>query len=112
MSQAAVGQRSAHRPQWTQTSSSLTMTRPVCGSPPDTKISCVRLVAGAVSRLRSSASSPLPDGGIDLRAAVEHYENRLIAQALERTGRNKNRAAQLLGLNRTTLVEMLKRKGL
>ena len=36
----------------------------------------------------------------------------LISQALERTGRNKNRAAQLLGLNRTTLVEMLKRKGL
>jgi DNA-binding NtrC family response regulator len=54
----------------------------------------------------------LPEGGIDLRAAVEEYENRLIAQALERTGRNKNRAAQLLGLNRTTLVEMLKRKGL
>ena len=54
----------------------------------------------------------LPAGGIDLRAAVEQYENQLIAQALERTGRNKNRAAQLLGLNRTTLVEMLKRKGL
>ena len=32
MSQAAVGQRSAHRPQCTQRSSSLTMTRPVCGS--------------------------------------------------------------------------------
>ena len=54
----------------------------------------------------------LPEGGIDLRATVEEYENRLITQALERTGRNKNRAAQLLGLNRTTLVEMLKRKGL
>ena len=54
----------------------------------------------------------LPDGGIDLRAAVEQYENQMITQALERTGRNKNRAAQLLGLNRTTLVEMLKRKGL
>jgi sigma-54 specific flagellar transcriptional regulator A len=54
----------------------------------------------------------LPDTGIDLRAAVELYENHLITQALERTGRNKNRAAQLLGLNRTTLVEMLKRKGI
>src|SRR5436190_24251113 len=29
ISQAAVGQRSAQRPQWRQTSSSLTMTRPV-----------------------------------------------------------------------------------
>jgi sigma-54 specific flagellar transcriptional regulator A len=54
----------------------------------------------------------LPERGIDLRAAVEQYENQLIVQALERTGRNKNRAAQLLGLNRTTLVEMLKRKGI
>jgi sigma-54 dependent transcriptional regulator, flagellar regulatory protein len=70
-------------------------------------------IRGMAAPAPSSASAaPLPDGGIDLRAAVEHYENRLIAQALERTGRNKNRAAQLLGLNRTTLVEMLKRKGL
>ncbi len=60
----------------------------------------------------AQSSAPLPDSGIDLRAVVELYENRLIVQALERTGRNKNRAAQLLGLNRTTLVEMLKRKGL
>jgi DNA-binding NtrC family response regulator len=71
-------------------------------------------------RIRPSREEPqsgtmrkaLPEGGIDLRAAVELYENQMITQALERTGRNKNRAAQLLGLNRTTLVEMLKRKGL
>ncbi len=71
-------------------------------------------------RIREAPADPqsgtmakgLPVGGIDLRAAVEQFENQLIAQALERTGRNKNRAAQLLGLNRTTLVEMLKRKGL
>ena len=36
MSHAAVGQRSAHSPQWTQTSSSFTITRPVCGSAPET----------------------------------------------------------------------------
>jgi transcriptional regulator with PAS, ATPase and Fis domain len=52
----------------------------------------------------------LPDAGIDLRAAVESYENELIRQALDRTGWNKNRAANLLKLNRTTLVEMMKRK--
>jgi DNA-binding NtrC family response regulator len=60
----------------------------------------------------TTSSAPLPERGIDLRAVVETYENQLILQALERTGRNQNRAAQLLGLNRTTLVEMLKRKGL
>jgi len=55
-------------------------------------------------------SPKLPDAGIDLRAAVESYENDLIRQALDRTGWNKNRAANLLKLNRTTLVEMMKRK--
>ena len=69
----------------------------------------IRQPASSVQRVAGTA---LPDKGIDLRTAVEQYENRLIVQALERTGRNKNRAAQLLGLNRTTLVEMLKRKGL
>ncbi len=59
-----------------------------------------------------SMPMPMPDAGIDLRAKVEAYENELILQALEKTGRNKNRAAQLLGVNRTTLVEMIKRKGL
>jgi transcriptional regulator with GAF, ATPase, and Fis domain len=52
----------------------------------------------------------LPQAGIDLRSAVDAFENNLIRQALERTSWNKNRAAALLGLNRTTLVEMLKRK--
>lgn len=58
------------------------------------------------------AVKELPDSGIDLRSAMEEYENALIRQALERTGWNKNRAAQLLGINRTTLVEMVKRKHL
>jgi transcriptional regulator with GAF, ATPase, and Fis domain len=57
-----------------------------------------------------SARPKLPETGIDLRAAVENFENELIVQALERTKWNKNQAAMLLKLNRTTLVEMLKRK--
>jgi transcriptional regulator with PAS, ATPase and Fis domain len=55
-------------------------------------------------------SPRLPDTGLDLRNAVESFENQLIRQALERTKWNKKQAANLLGLNRTTLVEMLKRK--
>jgi transcriptional regulator with PAS, ATPase and Fis domain len=54
----------------------------------------------------------LPEEGIDLRAAVEEFESHLIRQALAKTGGNKNKAAQLLRLNRTTLVEMVKRKRL
>jgi transcriptional regulator with PAS, ATPase and Fis domain len=52
----------------------------------------------------------LGDRGVDLRKAVETFENHLIRQALEKTNWNKKRAAELLGINRTTLVEMLKRK--
>ena len=54
----------------------------------------------------------LPEDGIDLRDAVETYENQLILQALERTGWNKNQAASILRMNRTTLVEKLKKKQL
>ena len=66
-------------------------------------------VCGLPSEQRPGGSR-LPDAGIDLRNAVESFENGLIRQALERTKWNKNQAARLLGLNRTTLVEMLKRK--
>ena len=61
-----------------------------------------------VGRRREAAQ--LPPKGVDLRAAVAQIEDSLIEQALERTGGNRNAAAQLLGLNRTTLVEKLKRR--
>jgi DNA-binding NtrC family response regulator len=54
----------------------------------------------------------LPMEGVDFNTAVDAYENALIIQALEKTGWNRNRAAQLLRLNRTTLVEKIKKKGL
>ena len=54
----------------------------------------------------------LPDAGMDLFNAIDSYQNNLIKQALARTAGNRNRAAQLLGLNRTTLVEMIRRRGL
>ncbi len=61
----------------------------------------------------SKGKTPMPDlpqDGTDLRAMLEAVEDRMIGEALERTGGNKNRAAELLGLNRTTLVEKLRRK--
>ena len=70
--------------------------------------------ATAAERRGSNPGFPrvLPEQGFDLFAAVETYQNHLIRQALARTGGNKNKAAQLLGLNRTTLVEMIRRRGL
>jgi DNA-binding NtrC family response regulator len=52
----------------------------------------------------------LPPHGLDLRLLLTQLEDRLIGQALERTSGNKNRAAELLGMNRTTLVEKLRRR--
>ncbi|MBM4252396.1 MAG: sigma-54-dependent Fis family transcriptional regulator [Deltaproteobacteria bacterium] len=54
----------------------------------------------------------LPEHGLDLAGFIESLENDLIRQALERTGNNRNQAAKLLGLNRTTLVERIKKRRL
>ena len=50
--------------------------------------------------------------GINLVKELERYENRLIVEALRQANGVTSKAAQLLRLNRTTLVEKLKRKGL
>ena len=54
----------------------------------------------------------LRSGGLDFRKAREDFENGLIREALALCEGNRNRAAALLGLKRTTLLEMLKRKGI
>jgi DNA-binding NtrC family response regulator len=51
----------------------------------------------------------LPEDGIDFQAYLEKIERDLIGQALAQSGGNKGRAARLLNLKRTTLVEKLKR---
>ena len=64
---------------------------------------------------RSKADGPIteiPDAGITLKEVVEEYEMSLILQALEKCNWVKNKAAGMLGLNRTTLVEKLKKRGI
>jgi len=51
----------------------------------------------------------LPEQGLSLEHFVAGIERELIEQALDRTSGNKGRAASLLGMKRTTLVEKLKR---
>jgi transcriptional regulator with PAS, ATPase and Fis domain len=51
----------------------------------------------------------LPECGIDLDAFVSDVEQQLIEQSLRRTAGNRGRAAKLLHIKRTTLVEKLKR---
>lgn len=59
-----------------------------------------------------TGSVDIPENGLDFNTAVDQFENALILKALEKTGWNKNQAALLLRLNRTTLVEKMKKKGL
>lgn len=62
----------------------------------------------------ATAATPFvdfPETGLDMPAYLGSIEKDLIRRSLERTGGNKNKAAELLGIKRTTLVEKLKRLG-
>jgi two-component system response regulator AtoC len=54
-------------------------------------------------------SVDFPESGLDLPAYLAGIERDLIQRSLERTGGNRNKAAELLHIKRTTLVEKLKR---
>ena len=51
----------------------------------------------------------LPEEGINIRDTLDELESRLTLGALKRCNGNKAKAAELLGLKRTTLIERLKR---
>ncbi len=51
----------------------------------------------------------IPEEGIDFNELVSQFEKDILLNALEKSCGVKNRAAKLLNLNRTTLVEKLKR---
>ncbi len=54
----------------------------------------------------------IPEEGICLKSMAENFEKELILEALEKTDWVKNKACKLLRLNRTTLVEKIKKLGL
>ncbi len=60
-------------------------------------------------KFESSTTIEISDEGICLNSAVTEFEKALILQSLEKTKWVKNKAAKLLHLNRTTLVEKIKR---
>jgi DNA-binding NtrC family response regulator len=70
------------------------------------------------SQIRMATGSPqpgapsIPEAGLSFHEVVGKFEADLIAKALEKTHWNKNQAAQLLHMNRTTLLEKIKKKGL
>lgn len=50
-----------------------------------------------------------PNSGLDFDSAVQAFERQLLSKALQRTRGVKSKAAQLLHMNRTTLVEKVKK---
>ena len=60
-------------------------------------------------KFEPSSTIEISDDGICLNSAVTEFEKALILQSLEKTKWVKNKAAKLLHLNRTTLVEKIKR---
>ena len=63
----------------------------------------------AANGYQANQSIEVTDDGICLNSAVTEFEKDLILQSLEKTKWVKNKAAKLLQLNRTTLVEKIKR---
>ena len=68
-------------------------------------------IRGRTTKMRPTALESLEDG-IDFNGAVEHYQKSLILEALNQTDWVKAKAADLLKMNRTTLVEKIKKMNL
>jgi len=66
----------------------------------------------ASTRITGPLTPEIPSEGINLRDAVESFEANLIEQALARADGNKAKAARLLNVSRTTLIEKIKRMNL
>ncbi len=58
---------------------------------------------------KQGSNLELGENGVDLNELVSSMERNLILKALERAGGVRSKAAQLLGLNRTTLLEKMKK---
>jgi DNA-binding NtrC family response regulator len=66
---------------------------------------------GSLFQIPASEMVPgtIPDEGINFSDVVSQVERSLLLQTLEKTGGNKMKAAKLLNMKRTTLVEKIKR---
>lgn len=82
---------------------------------PDTFVSLKdlpeKIRKGSVEALGAGAVAFRAEG-LDFNTAVDNFEKDLILSALNRVNGVKKKAAEILNLNRTTLIEKMKRKGL
>lgn len=68
------------------------------------------MLESIVTALARQGPVVFPTDPVDLQALLRKLEDAFIDAALERAGGNKKAAADLLGLQRTTLVEKLRRR--
>jgi two-component system response regulator HydG len=80
--------------------------------PNPASVAAVNPATPAAAPAPRAANPTSADGNLNLRDALDDVERNLIKQALDRSGGNRSEAATLLGLNRTTLSEKLKRMAL
>ncbi len=83
--------------------------------PPDSSIlqlTEVNVTSPSINALDSLSINDIPDEGIDLNLLIEDIEKDLILKAIKKAKGVKSKAATLLNLNRTTLIEKMKKMGL
>ena len=66
----------------------------------------------AKAQPETTAAPHVPPTGLSMPDVLKDIETDMIQQALELSQYNKNQAAKLLGLHRTTLLEKMKKRGL
>lgn len=69
-------------------------------------------IAGTLHENDHLPAVRIPEEGLDLSQTMAHIEKHLIQQAMDKSHGVKARAASLLNINRTTLVEKIKRYGM
>ena len=69
------------------------------------------LINGRCGLAEADLAPEIGEGGVDLNALVRELEGRMINEALKLAGGNKQAAARLLGLKRTTFSAKLRRCG-
>ena len=77
---------------------------------PDNELPVV--VTASISNKELDDESRFPEGGIDLKIHLAGVEKKMIESALDQSEGVVQRAAELLGVGRTTLVEKIRRHGL
>jgi two-component system response regulator PilR (NtrC family) len=83
----------------------------LCGGRTQIEVSDLPPELNAAPAAAATHFVDFPEEGLDLPGYLAAIERDLISRSLERTHGNRNKAAELLRIKRTTLVEKLKRMG-